>query len=51
MLVAVLGVHLEDGFGKMEPALFYLVSYIFLIIGGAGKISIDGMTEKKTNDW
>ncbi|MDR2205889.1 MAG: DoxX family protein [Flavobacteriaceae bacterium] len=48
MLVAV-GFHWNEEFKEMEPAAFYLASYILLMISGAGKISVDGMTEKKKN--
>lgn len=51
MLYAFFGVHFHDEFGKMELALFYLVSYILLLVTGPGKFSVDGMTYKKRNAW
>ena len=41
MLVAVLIVHAPDEFAKKELALHYLVVYLFLLISGPGKYSID----------
>jgi putative oxidoreductase len=52
MLVAALAVNLEHGFGKMELALHYLFGYILLLISGAGKLSVDGMIQKRnSSDW
>lgn len=47
MLVAALIVHANDGFGKQELPLLYATIYVAIIIGGAGKISIDNWMEKK----
>lgn len=41
MLVAVFIIHFNDGFGKQEMALHYLVVYILLFITGSGKYSVD----------
>ncbi|MBN8568650.1 MAG: DoxX family protein [Ignavibacteria bacterium] len=41
MLVAVLLVHANDPFGKKELGLMYLTIYMFLIVVGSGKYSLD----------
>lgn len=41
MLVAVLLVHASDPFGKKELGLMYLTIYMFLIVVGSGKYSLD----------
>jgi putative oxidoreductase len=41
MLIAVLIVHAPDEFAKKELALHYLVVYLFLLVSGPGKYSID----------
>lgn len=41
MLVAVLLVHANDPFGKKELGLMYLTVYMFLIVVGSGKYSLD----------
>lgn len=41
MLVAAFIVHASDGFGRQELPLFYAISYVILIIAGAGKLSVD----------
>lgn len=41
MSVAVFFVHLHDPFSNMEPALFYLFTYIALLLAGPGKYSVD----------
>ena len=41
MLVAVVAVHIDDPFTKMEKALIYLLSYISLLIMGPGYYSLD----------
>ncbi len=41
MLVAVLLVHANDPFGKKELGLMYLTIYMFLIVLGSGKYSLD----------
>ncbi len=45
MLVAVFIVHWQDGFGKMEPALHYLLVYVILLVTGSGKYSVDQMLQ------
>jgi putative oxidoreductase len=47
MLVAVFGVHINDGFEKMELGLHYLAGYFIVLIIGAGKYSIDGILAKR----
>jgi putative oxidoreductase len=46
MLVAILGAHWGDPFGKYEKALLYLVPYICLLIAGPGWYSIDAQIRK-----
>lgn len=46
MLVAVLIVHFDDGFGGMEIAFHYLLVYIVLLIAGSGKFSVDKWISK-----
>lgn len=41
MGTAVFIIHAADEFGKKEMGLHYLLVYIFLLIAGAGKYSID----------
>jgi putative oxidoreductase len=41
MFVAAFIVHLNDGFGKQELSVIYLVSFLLISILGPGKISID----------
>jgi putative oxidoreductase len=41
MLVAVVLVHASDPFGKKELGLMYLTIYMFLIVVGSGKYSLD----------
>lgn len=41
MFIAAFVVHVNDGFGKMELALFYAVVYLVILITGAGKFSVD----------
>lgn len=47
MLVAVLIVHLEDGFGKQELPLLYFIIYLVIFIAGPGKYSMDNWLHKK----
>lgn len=47
MLVAVFVVHLDHDFGKKELGLFYLISYLVLLISGGGKYSVDTILFKK----
>lgn len=41
MIVAVFIVHGSDGFEKQEIGLLFLVAYLFLLVTGPGKYSID----------
>lgn len=43
MLIAVFYVHANDGFGKQEMGLHYLLTYVMLLIMGSGKYSIDNL--------
>ena len=47
MLVAVFIVHAPDGFDKKELGLHYLVAYIFLLVAGPGKYSVDQLISKR----
>lgn len=47
MLVAVLIVHINDGFNKQELPLLYTMVYLTIVITGAGKISIDNLIYNK----
>lgn len=49
MLVAVFIVHAADGFDKKELGLHYLLVYIFILVAGAGKYSVDHIISKKLN--
>ncbi len=41
MIVALATVHLDDPFKGQEKAFLYLLSYLFLLITGPGKYSMD----------
>lgn len=41
MLVAVLIVHAPDGFDQKELGLHFLVVYLFLLVSGPGRYSLD----------
>lgn len=47
MLTAVFIFHVDDGFGKQELGLHYLLVYLVLLIAGAGKYSVDHHISKK----
>ena len=47
MLVAVFVIHIADPFAKQEPALYYLLVYVVLLIAGSGKYSIDYLLQSK----
>ncbi|MCY1720691.1 DoxX family protein [Prolixibacteraceae bacterium Z1-6] len=47
MLVAAFISHGSDPFARKELALMYLVSYVVLLLNGAGKISLDQLLGKK----
>lgn len=49
MVVAVFIVHAPDGFDKKEMGLHYLLVYLFLLVSGAGKYSIDQLISKSLN--
>lgn len=46
MITAVFIVHAADGFGKKELGLQYLLAYVFLLVSGAGKYSVDHIISK-----
>lgn len=47
MLVAVLLIHAADPVSVKEPALHYLLVYVFLLFSGGGKYSIDSLLKRK----
>jgi len=47
MAVAAFIAHGSDPFGRKELALMYLVSYVVILLNGAGKISLDQLIGKK----
>ena len=47
MLVAVFVIHGAEPFSKQEPALYYLLVYVVLLIAGSGKYSIDYLLQSK----
>lgn len=47
MAVAAFISHGADPFGKKELALLYLLIYIFLLVAGSGKYSIDNFISRK----
>lgn len=49
MLIAVFVIHAADPFTKQEPALFYLLMYVVLLIAGSGKYSVDYLLQRKRN--
>ena len=48
MLVAAFVVHVDDGIYKQEKALLYIISYLLLMINGAGKYSLDYLQKRKS---
>lgn len=46
MIVAVFIVHAADGFDRKELGLHYLLSYVFLLVAGPGKYSVDHIISK-----
>lgn len=46
MLVVVFVVHADHGFGKQELGLFYLISYLIILLLGAGKFSLQSLFSK-----
>ncbi len=47
MFVAAFIVHGNDGFGKQELPLIYMISYLVIFISGPGKYSLDRQLLKK----
>lgn len=47
MVVAVFIVHAPDGFDKKELGLHYLLVYVFLLVSGPGKYSVDNIISKR----
>ena len=47
MLVAIFMVHGDDPFAKKELAVFYLLVYTALLIGGSGKYSVDQLIQRR----
>lgn len=47
MLVAVVFIHGADPLAVKEPALHYLLVYMFLLFAGSGKYSLDGLLQPK----
>ncbi len=47
MLVAVLIVHVPDGWGRQELPLLYAAGYVILLLTGPGKYSLDHAFLKK----
>lgn len=43
MLVIIFAVHIGDGFARLETPLFYLLSYLVILVAGGGRYSIHGM--------
>lgn len=48
MFVAVFTIHGSDGFEKKELGGLYLLIYLFLLIAGAGKYSLDHFIYKRS---
>ncbi len=46
MVVIVFVVHASDGFGKQELPLFYLISYVVILLLGGGKYSLQRLFSK-----
>jgi putative oxidoreductase len=46
MGVAVLGVHLNEGFGRWELPLLYLLIYVTIMVVGPAKYSLDRYIKK-----
>lgn len=47
MLVAVFVIHETDPFKVKEPALYYLLVYLVLLLAGSGKFSVDYLLSSK----
>ncbi|MEJ2879873.1 DoxX family protein [Pedobacter sp. GR22-6] len=46
MIVAVFIVHAADDFGTKEMGLHYLIVYLFLLVAGPGRYSVDSLIGK-----
>lgn len=46
MLVAIFMVHAADAFDKKELACHYLLVYVFLLVSGSGKYSVDHLISR-----
>lgn len=49
MLVAIFVAHAADGFQKQELPAHYVLVYVFLLLSGPGKFSIDHLISKNLN--
>lgn len=49
MLTAIFIIHIDDGFGRQELGLHYLLVYLIILIAGAGKFSFDHYFPKKNS--
>ncbi|NRF40254.1 DoxX family protein [Pedobacter foliorum] len=49
MLVAILIIHAPDAFEKKELAVHFLVTYLFLLVAGSGKYSVDHLISRSMN--
>lgn len=49
MIVAALIIHAPDAFEKKELAFHYLLTYLFLLVAGPGKYSIDHLISRSMN--
>ena len=47
MLTALFVIHAADPFTRQEPALYYLLVYVVLLIAGSGKYSVDYLLQRK----
>lgn len=50
MLVAVFFIHLEDPFAMKELGIHYLLVYVFLLIAGSGRFSVDKVVATRINN-
>lgn len=49
MVVAIFVIHATDGFAKQEMGLHYLLVYVFLLLSGAGKFSVDYLINRSNS--
>lgn len=47
MLVAAFVIHAADPFARQEPALYFLLVYVVLLLAGSGKYSVDYLLQQK----